>query len=89
MLVPLRLEGLTNVLQAEGECVSLQCVGEEPGRLVLVAGRPLGEPVVQHGPFVMNTQAEVRPGHYTPYSLRLTLFTLHSALYIHSTYDTL
>lgn len=29
-------------------------------RAILVAGRPLGEPVVQHGPFVMNTEEEIR-----------------------------
>ena len=28
-------------------------------RLILVAGRPLREPVVRHGPFVMNTREEV------------------------------
>ena len=34
--------------------------GSEPTELLLLAGRPLGEPVVQHGPFVMNTPGEIR-----------------------------
>lgn len=29
-------------------------------RFLLVAGKPIGEPIVQHGPFVMNTQGEIR-----------------------------
>jgi len=28
--------------------------------VLIVAGRPLGEPIVQYGPFVMNTAEEIR-----------------------------
>lgn len=43
----------------EGERVRVTA-GEAGARLILVAGRPLGEPVVQHGPFVMTSQDEIR-----------------------------
>ena len=28
-------------------------------RVLLIAGKPLGEPIAQHGPFVMNTNEEI------------------------------
>lgn len=31
----------------------------EDVRFLLIAGRPLGEPIVQYGPFVMNSEAEI------------------------------
>ena len=31
----------------------------EEARVLLIAGRPLGEPIAQYGPFVMNTEQEI------------------------------
>jgi redox-sensitive bicupin YhaK (pirin superfamily) len=45
-------------LLAGGETVRVDA-GAEGARFLLLAGKPLGEPVVQYGPFVMNTREEV------------------------------
>ena len=45
------------VLSNEGEGAILKA--GSPARAILVAGRPLNEPVVQYGPFVMNTREEI------------------------------
>ena len=38
----------------------IEVSAQEGGRFILVAGRPLGEPVAKYGPFVMNTVEELR-----------------------------
>jgi redox-sensitive bicupin YhaK (pirin superfamily) len=43
----------------EGEHVRVRS-GGEAARVLVVAGKPLREPVVQHGPFVMNTAEEIK-----------------------------
>ena len=34
--------------------------GKEPSEILLLQGRPIEEPVVQHGPFVMNNRTEIQ-----------------------------
>jgi redox-sensitive bicupin YhaK (pirin superfamily) len=46
-------------LTSHGDSLVLTATGE-PGRLILVAGRPLNEPIARYGPFVMNTAEEIR-----------------------------
>lgn len=41
------------------DCDGIVLEASEPCRVLLIAGRPLNQPIVQHGPFVMNTQQEI------------------------------
>jgi quercetin 2,3-dioxygenase len=50
-----RMGILSNAPGAEGVTLT----AAENARLILVAGKPLHEPIVQYGPFVMNTQEEI------------------------------
>ncbi|PKA57766.1 Pirin-like protein [Apostasia shenzhenica] len=48
------------VVLSDGDGVCVWNKSGEPLRFVLIGGRPLKEAVVQYGPFVMNTQAEIQ-----------------------------
>jgi redox-sensitive bicupin YhaK (pirin superfamily) len=50
-----RMGILSNTPGADGVTIT----ATEDARLILVAGKPLNEPIVQYGPFVMNTQEEI------------------------------
>jgi redox-sensitive bicupin YhaK (pirin superfamily) len=52
--VPHRAAGLLS----DGDSVRLEA-GVQGGRVLLLAGKPIGEPIVQYGPFVMNTREEI------------------------------
>jgi quercetin 2,3-dioxygenase len=51
-----RMAILDNAQGADGVLIH----AAQPTRVLLIAGRPLNEPIAQYGPFVMNTQAELR-----------------------------
>lgn len=50
-----RMGIFSNAPDADGVTLS----ATENARLILIAGHPLNEPIVQYGPFVMNTQQEI------------------------------
>jgi len=47
-------------VQLRAEASPVINAGPDGAELLLLQGRPIGEPVVQYGPFVMNTQAEIQ-----------------------------
>jgi hypothetical protein len=53
-----RLANRTAALLTDGESVRIEA-GEEGARVLALAGKPIGEPIVQYGPFVMNTREEI------------------------------
>jgi redox-sensitive bicupin YhaK (pirin superfamily) len=59
------------VLDREGEGLRI-VAGHEGTRVLLVAGRPIGEPVARYGPFVMNTREELEQAFRDYQSGRLT-----------------
>ncbi|KAF9177584.1 hypothetical protein BGZ50_008561 [Haplosporangium sp. Z 11] len=50
----------TLVLSEDGtEKIKVVNKNDEEAHFVVIAGQPLREPIVQHGPFVMNTENEI------------------------------
>ena len=52
------IDASTGAVVDSGRDVTLTATG--PVEILMLQGRPLGEPVAQYGPFVMNTQAEIQ-----------------------------
>ncbi len=48
------------ILTTDAAADGVVLAAERPSRLLLIGGAPLREPIAQHGPFVMNTIAELR-----------------------------
>jgi quercetin 2,3-dioxygenase len=53
------ITGVKLVVFGSGDQVEVKA-GTSPLRFVLVAGSPIGEPIVPYGPFVMNTKEEIQ-----------------------------
>jgi redox-sensitive bicupin YhaK (pirin superfamily) len=53
-------EAVRLLVLSQGDRISLGSIGQGPARFMLMAGAPYGEPIVPYGPFVMNTEEEIR-----------------------------
>ena len=49
----------TNRLVRLGQGDEVQLSSDKGARVLLLAGKPLNEPIVQYGPFVMNSREEI------------------------------
>jgi redox-sensitive bicupin YhaK (pirin superfamily) len=47
------------ILANDPEADGIRVMADQDSRLILIAGKPLGEPIAQYGPFVMNTQEQL------------------------------
>jgi len=60
----MKIEGraipLSSLVKLRGDAAAAIQNGSEEGEFLLLQGRPIGEPVVQYGPFVMNSRTEIQ-----------------------------
>ncbi|XP_044526292.1 pirin isoform X2 [Gracilinanus agilis] len=54
-----KVEPHHSAVLGDGDSVQVENKDPERSHFVLIAGEPIKEPIVQHGPFVMNTEAEI------------------------------
>jgi redox-sensitive bicupin YhaK (pirin superfamily) len=54
-----RMAILANDPESDGVLLHAPASNHSPARALLIAGKPLHEPIVQYGPFVMNTREQV------------------------------
>jgi hypothetical protein len=54
------VEAVKMVVFEEGDSVHIEAGSDSHVRFILVAGAPFNEPIVPYGPFVMNTEEEIR-----------------------------
>ncbi|WP_432728657.1 pirin family protein [Variovorax sp. W6] len=55
-----RMAILANDAGSDGVVLRAGATNHSPARALLIAGKPLNEPIAQYGPFVMNTPEQVR-----------------------------
>ena len=48
------------VVYGVGDTITLEASAHEPLDVILMGGQPIGEPVEQYGPFVMNTREQLQ-----------------------------
>ncbi|XP_072470415.1 pirin isoform X1 [Notamacropus eugenii] len=54
-----KVEPHHSAVLGDGDSVQVENKDPEKSHFFLIAGEPIKEPIVQHGPFVMNTEAEI------------------------------
>lgn len=50
----------TCAILGDGDKVQVKNAGRNNARFLVISGRPHNDPIVQHGPFVMNTREEIQ-----------------------------